>query len=210
MLASLGRLELLAEELELLLRDLDLGHAETDPQLGGSDEARSELVEVTERFIDSNPLLRADCPDSGKDVVDVERAVTHDLGVGGSCSSLGEVIIRVVKVSADTEILGRAVNILTEINIVDFVDIASVHVSAEDHLQNVCWSSDPKKVNNSEELILSNMTVLGYIKVLETGLEVDSSSVNCITVGVQDFFNLLCSLVAAEVLSSGKQSIVLV
>jgi len=116
----------------------------------------------------------------------------------------------VVEVSLDTEVLSRAVNIITEINVVDFVAVSFVHVSAEDHLQNVCWSSDPEKINNPEELILSTMTVFGDIKVLETGLEVDSSSVDCLTVGIQDFLNLVSSLVAAEVLSSGKKSIVLV
>ena len=92
-LASLVGLEFLAEVLELLLRDLDLGHAEANSELAGGDEAGSELVEVAEGLVDPNPLLGGGLSNSGKDVVDVAGGITDDLSVGGSGGSLGEVVI---------------------------------------------------------------------------------------------------------------------
>ena len=54
--------------------------------------------------------------------------------------------------------------------------------------------SDFKKIDNSKELLLSNVAVFGDIKVLENGLQVDAASSNGFTVFVEDTFEIELTL----------------
>jgi hypothetical protein len=87
-------------------------------------------------------LLLAESANTGNHIIDIIRGVTHDLSEATACLSLREVGDAVVEALADTEELLGTVDILTEVNVVHFIDIAFVHVSAEDHLDDVLGSSN--------------------------------------------------------------------
>ncbi len=96
MLACLGSLVDSTKLLELLVGDRDLGHAHSHSELVGSDEPRSQLVEISEEFVNSDSLLEASLADSCKNVVHVDWGVTDDFSLADSSLSLWEVIEAVV------------------------------------------------------------------------------------------------------------------
>lgn len=63
--------------------------------------------------------------------------------------SLGEVLSAVVEALADTEKLLSSINILTEVHIVDFINVALVHVAAEDGLKDVLRCADSEQIENT-------------------------------------------------------------
>jgi len=46
--------------------------------------------------------------------------------------SLGEEVPGMVEISANSEKVVRTINVLTEVNVVNFINVTLVHVSAED------------------------------------------------------------------------------
>ena len=210
MVASLWCLVCLSQCLELLVRDWDLGHAQSHSELVRCDEARSELVKVAEELADTDSLLESHLADSGKNVVHISWIVAHNLSLGNSSLSLGEVVKAVVEVLAHLEELLGAVNILAEINIVDLVNVSHVHVSLQETLEDVHWGVDSEAVENSEELGLGNMAILGDVEVLEDWLQMDSHGLDSLLVLIQDCLDFATSCwVGAQVLSSGEKGIVL-
>lgn len=112
---------------------------------------------------------------------------------------------------ADTVKLGSTINILTEVNVVNLINIAFVHVAAEDFLCDVLGGVNLKQVNHTQELKFGNVTVLGAIKVLEAGLQVDAADLDSPSVLIQNLCNLVLtgSSRALKVLAASEKSIVL-
>ena len=63
--------------------------------------------------------------------------------------SLGEVVGAMVEALADTEKLLSSVDILTEVDIVDLINIALVHVAAEDGLKDVLGCTNSEQIKNA-------------------------------------------------------------
>lgn len=76
-----------------------------------------------------------------------------------------------IKALADSKQLLGTVDVLAEVNVVDLINIALVHVSTKNHLDDILGSSDSKQIESSEELILGYVTVARYVEVLEDGLD---------------------------------------
>ena len=79
------------------MRDGSLGHGETNSELGSCNEARSEAIEVSKEFADTDSLLLAELTNSSDHIVDVVRVVADDLSVGVTSLGLGEVGLGVVE-----------------------------------------------------------------------------------------------------------------
>ncbi len=163
-----------AKLLEFLMGDWNFGHAQSHSELVRSDEARSQSIEISEELSNSDSLLLASLAYSSKHILNINWGVAHNLCLTNSSLSLWEVVKTVVEFLTNFEELLRAVNILTEINIVNLIDVSHIHVSLEKTLKHMLWGEDSKSVENSKELSLGNVAVLGDIEVLENWLEVDS------------------------------------
>ena len=210
MSAFFGSFESIAKLLKFLSRDGYLGHIETNSELRGGDEARSEPVEVPEELSDSDPLLTAGLSDASEHIFDICWGVADDLCLADSRLCFWEVVEAVVEVSANPEELFLIVNVLGEVNIVDLVDISLVHVTPQQHLQLSLGCSDAEQVQHTQELGLGDMAILSDIEVLEDWFEMDALVLDCSPVLLQQVlhpFHLLW--VGGEVLSSGKQGVVL-
>ena len=167
MLTFFGSFKDLAEKLELSLRNGSLCHSKTNSKLLGSDKARSESIKVTEEFINANALLLALSRDASDHIINVVRQVPDNLSIASACLGLGVVVDAMVETLIDTKELLSTINIFTEVDIIDFIDIAFVHVTLHEGLQNVLGSSNSKQVEHSQELVFSHMTILRDIIVLE-------------------------------------------
>ena len=177
--------------------------------MSGSDVARSETIEVTEELSNSDALLRALGTNAGNHIIDVIGTVADDLGLADTSLCLGDVVSAVVNTLTNSEKLFSTINILAEVNVVALVNITLVHVSTEEALNNVLRSSDAKKVEHSEELVLGHMTISGDVVVLEHGLQVNALGLDCVAVLVEDLLNFSLVLMASEILAAGKKSVVL-
>ena len=132
MIAFLRCLEGSAEKSELTLGNLNLGHGETDAELGSSDETGSESIEVTEELKDADSLLLGEDADASNNIIDIVGVVAHNLRFGLASLSLGDVVSAVVVTLGDSKELLSSIDILAEIDVVYLVDITLVHVTAED------------------------------------------------------------------------------
>lgn len=102
-----------------------------------------------------------------------------------------------IKALADSKQLLGTVDVLAEVNVVDLINIALVHVSTKNHLDDILGSSDSKQIESSEELILGYVTVARYVEVLEDGFQVNALVLDGGTVLFEDFFNFLLVLVSS-------------
>jgi hypothetical protein len=99
--------------------------------------------------------------------------------------------------------------LLAEVNVVDLIDVALVHVASEQGTDDVVGSRDLEQVEHTQELLLSNVTVTRAVVVLELGLQVEPAAGNLVSVIFQDGSEstFLVGLSALEVLAAGKQSV---
>lgn len=153
--------------------------------------ARAQSIKIAEELRNADSLLLGQNADASDYVVDVIGSVSDDFGLAFECLSLWEVFLAVVKALADSKELLGTVDILTEVNVVNLIDIAFVHISSKYHLDNILGSCDSKQIESSEELILGNVTITGDVEVLEDGLEVNTLVFDGGTVLFKDFLNLL-------------------
>lgn len=115
-----------------------------------------------------------------------------------------------VEVLADFEELEAAIDVLSEVDIVDLIDVTLVHVSLEEALEDMLWCVDAKAVKHAEELGLGHVTVLGDVEVLEDWLQVDAHGLHSLAILVKDIIDLVTgSWVGAQILSPGEEGIVL-
>lgn len=82
-----------SEELELGVRDGQLGHGKTNSELSIGDETSAELVEITEEFANTNAVLSAHLSETGHNILNILRGVANNLGLGNARSGLGEVVV---------------------------------------------------------------------------------------------------------------------
>lgn len=184
--AGFGCLEVLAEHVEFSLRNGQLTHVESDSELSSRDEAGSQLVKVAEELTETDTLLAGDSTDACKNVMEVIRAVGDNSVAYNTRGGLGVVVVAVVKVTSGTVELISSVNLFTEVNVVDLVNITLVHVSAEDELGDFLRRLDAEVVQNTEELVLGNVTVLSDVKVLEDGFQVHALGLDGLAEMVED------------------------
>jgi hypothetical protein len=116
----------------------------------------------------------------------------------------------VVEIATNTIKFFARVNIIAEINVIHFINIAHVHITTKQLLSNVFRSGDTKRVNDTQKLLLSNMAVLSAVKVLEDGLEHNTTHAYCVAVLFKNGLQIARSgSLGIEVLASGKQRVVL-
>lgn len=171
--------------------------------------AGSETIKVTEELSDSDALLGALSTDASEHIFNVIGAVANNFSFADAGLSLGNVVCAVVDCLADSEKLLSAIDILTEVAVVAFVNIALVHVSTEEFLNNVLGCSDAKSVEDSEELFLGHMAILGDIIVLEDRFQVNALGLDSGTVFLKNLLDLLIILDAGKVLATGQKRVIL-
>ena len=148
-LTFLWCLEYSLEHIKLTLRNGALGHGKSNSELLGSNVTGSQSVEITEELRDADTLLLGKKTDTGNNILLIIRCVTNDLGLTSASLSLGEVVGAMVEALADTEKLLSSVDILTEVDIVDLINIALVHVAAEDGLKDVLGCTNSEQIKNA-------------------------------------------------------------
>ena len=82
-------------------------------------------------------MLLANLSELGKNVLDIFWLVFLDINSCNSWSSLWVVIEGVVVSSSNSEELLWRVNVVAEVEVVDLINISSVHVSLEENIENI-------------------------------------------------------------------------
>jgi len=201
--------ESLEKQIELGGRDDTFGHVETNTELASGNVTRSKFVEVTEEFSNTDALLRAFLTDRGNNIIDIIRLILNDVLLSGLGLRLREVVEGVVEVTANTEHLLRAVDFVAEINIVNLISVTLVHISLQQHVGDVIRSLNTQLAQDTQELLLGDMTVASDIKILELRLEVDSSIIYSGSVFVKDLVDEhIVTVVTIEVLSASENGII--
>jgi hypothetical protein len=88
-----------------------------------------------------------------------------------------------------------SVNIVAEINIVNFVCVTLIHVALNDQRKDAFRSKDSELGKHSEVLVLANMSTVSDVKVLEHRLQVNATVLHSSSVllneGLDQLFFLL-------------------
>ena len=114
-----------------------------------------------------------------------------------------------VEISTDSEELLRRVNIVAEIEVVDLINVTLVHVGFAKGVQNTFLGADTKLTESSQELVLSDMLVLGNVEILEHWLQVDSLDSYGLSILLEDEIDVgFFSIRDFEVLSSSHNSVI--
>lgn len=115
-----------------------------------------------------------------------------------------------VETLIDSEKLLSAINVFAEVNVIDLINIAFVHVTLHKSLQDVLRGGNPEQIKHSQELILCHMTILSDIVVLEHRLQVNTLVFNGCSVFFKDVINLGSVLSrSSKVLSASQKSVIL-
>lgn len=91
-----------------------------------------------------------------------------------------------VEVTADTEEFLASINVLAEINIVDLINVTLVHVTTENFLGDGVRGGNAERVNHAQELLLSDVAVLGAVEILEDRLQHDATHLDGVAVLVHN------------------------
>jgi hypothetical protein len=126
--ALFGRPKVLHQLLEFCRREHDLGHVEADAELTVCDEARAELVKVSEEFSNSSAALLAEETDASENILHIVRAELNDVSLNLAGLSAWVVVERLVVSSADPENSLMRVYLIAEVNVVDLIGITLIHV----------------------------------------------------------------------------------
>jgi hypothetical protein len=175
-------------------RENNLGHVEADAELSFSHKARAKLVEIAEELRDAGAVLFAEDANASKHILNIVRLKLNDVSfyLSGLCARV--IIERLVVRSTHTKHTLVGVDIIAEIDIVDFINISLIHVSLGDDRQDVLRSVDAELGKHSEELVPANVAALSDVKVLELGLQVDASVQNGLSVLLQQILHLILFL----------------
>jgi len=194
---------------EFRVRDVKFSHVQSNSELSSGDPATSELVEVTEELTTTDALLRAASSNASNDVVEVFGcgAVLHGLVSGNARFGLGEEIPRVVEIAANSEEVGATINIIAEVNVVNFINVTLVHVSAQNAGGYRLGSFNAKQVEDSKELLLGDMSIASDIEILEDGLEVNASLFDGVNVLSHNVLNVNVGCSISKVLSASADGI---
>lgn len=178
---------------EFIVSEREIEHRNDSLELVGSYFSLSELVEISEEFFDSYSLHH----DAGSDsVLDVAGVVCDVDGLGSEAAL--ENVDAVGGASVEGRLWANAfllngswrkwtfcnvfwehvfwlVNIVAEIDVVDLLEVALVVVLSGDELGELRVSREEIELfQDSQELVLGDVTAPGLIKVLEGRLEHDS------------------------------------
>ena len=195
------------EHVKFALRNRSLCHSQSNTELSCCDVARTKSVEITEEFGDTDSLLLTKSADARDNILNIIRSVTNALSLTSSCLSLRVVVGAVIESLVNTEELACTINVLTEVRVVDLIDITLVHVTAQEGLSDMLWSSDAKEVEHSEELSLRYMLVVSDVVVLEDGFQMNALIFNGNSVFFENVFDSLLILLTCKVLSASKKCI---
>ena len=171
------------------------------------DETRPQPVKVAEELINADALLLAKLADASNDIIFVVGRVANNLRLAHSSLRLGEVVRAVVEALVDPEELLRTVDILTEVDIVDLIDVAFIHVTAEEGLENVLGSADPQQIEHTEELVFSHVAVAGDVVVLKDRFQVNALVFDRGFVLFENLVDLILVLVAGQVFASCEEGV---
>lgn len=152
-------------------------------------------------------MLLAELANASNDIILVIRRVTHNFGLANSRLSLGEVISAVVEALVDSEKLLRTVYVFAEVHIVNLIDVAFVHVTAQDGLEDVLGSADPKQIEYTKELVLSYVAIASDVVVLKHRFEVNSLVFDSSFVLFENLVNLVLILFTSQVFAAGEKSV---
>lgn len=161
-------------EVELLCGEGDFGHVEAQPELVFGDVPVAELVEVLHEFGYSNSPFLDNPPDPSEEVVQVLRNLASDDSLVGPRLLL-EVLEGVgVSEREDFPVLVVLVDVVDELVVVDFVEVASVHVLFEEEVGgSFALGDEVELLQDPGELVLGDVADLGDVEVLKQGLHVD-------------------------------------
>ena len=114
-----------------------------------------------------------------------------------------------IEALVDSKELFSAIDVLSEVDRVDLIDITFVHVTAKEGLKDVLGSTDPEQVKDAKELILGHVAVARDVVVLEDWLQVDALVLDSRFVLLEDHVDFMVVLLARQVLATGKKSVTL-
>jgi len=168
------RLEVIGKSSEFFSRKYNLAHVQSNSKLSLSDVATSKFIKVSEELANSDSLFLADLSKLGNYIFDIIWDIFFNIDTCNSWSSLWIVFEGVVETSSNSKELLWGIDIITEIEIVDLINVTLVHIGFAKGIQNSFWSANSELTKSSQELMLSNMLIFGNIKVLEHWLKVNS------------------------------------
>jgi hypothetical protein len=101
-----------------------------------------------------------------------------------------------------------SINLIAEVNIVNFVSVPLVHVPLSKEGQNILRSIDSKLGKDSKELHLADVSAVGDIEILELRLQVDATVLYNSPVFLDNLRESLFLLFGTlEVLASGSNGV---
>jgi uncharacterized membrane protein len=92
------------------------------------DEARAELVKVSEELGNSSAALLAEETDASENILHIVRAELNDVSLNFAGLSAWVVVEGLVVSSADPENALMRVYLIAEVNVVDLIGITLIHV----------------------------------------------------------------------------------
>jgi hypothetical protein len=130
-LSLLWCFEMCSQKFEFILTNLDLAKVKTNSELSISDVTSAEFVEVTEKLSDTDALFGTNLANTCTNIINILWSISDNLSLADSWSCLWVIVEAVVIFLADSEQCSRSINLLTEVNIVNFINITFIHVTSE-------------------------------------------------------------------------------
>jgi hypothetical protein len=73
----------------------------------------------------------------------------------------------VIEISSNREQFVGVINILTEVIVVDLINVTLVHISLQENVEDILRGADTELLQSSQELMLGNVLVLGDVEIHE-------------------------------------------
>lgn len=209
--ALLGCFKVLSQQFKFIVTNLELSKVETNSELGVGNVSRAKLIKVSEELSNADAPHGALFADASTHIIDILWHVANDFGLADTWARLGVVVEGVVVLLANTVKLRGSINVFTEVNVVNLINIALVHVPSAQFLEDVFASADSQQVEHTQELELGNVAVASLVEVLEGGFEVNAALHNSAAVLIEHGLHGIRVLVhtGLEVLAASEQGIVL-
>jgi len=187
-------LVLLVEGILLFEGEVDVEHRQDTLELSLGDLALAQLVKIEEEFFDSNSFHHYQSLQSLLDIRRIVRGLNPLLeesvvnNIQASCWILEVCRTRVSELALEVGLLLLwilwfvlrenvfwPVDIVTELEVVDFSDVSFVEVLSEEQLEHfLIWRDQFQFFENSPELLRSDVAALGSVVVFELGLDENS------------------------------------
>jgi len=185
---------LVSKRFKLVLGEGEVHGGEDRFELVSSDTTLSKLVEILEELFNSDSLHDDDGAEAILNIVgvvgDIDTLVHETVGndvqfagglleegadlVGGHAESVGALSDRLLGLVAGEHVF-RAVDILDKEEIVDFLSVSTIAILADDEVEDFLGRRHHSQgLQDTEELLSSDVIGLGAIEVHEAGLEQNS------------------------------------